>query len=288
MSQPVGPALARARLATRLKRLRGDRPAADVAKAMHWSLSKLNRIENSKVTISAVEVEALAKHYGVAGSREVARLKQLSLDSRQRMWWREHHLAEDFLNYIAFEHDSTHLYSYQATFCPGLVQTKAYAEVLTSAILRQPVHSDAVQDVVGIRMKRQDSLHERLSGESPPRLSLAIDEAALRRPVGGHEVMAEQIDRLLKLNDHPLITIVVIPMDLGAHAGLGGPFELLTFSEDDDLDVVYIETPAIDFLLTDAKETAAFPNIMKELLDTDTTGESLAAAAERARRAFIG
>jgi len=108
------------RLSNQLREMRHDRPAADVARAMHWSLSKLNRIENNKVTIQPIEVEALARHYGVADSAEVGRLVELSVASRRRMWWRDEHehLDEDFLNFIAFENDASHLNGYQATFVP--------------------------------------------------------------------------------------------------------------------------------------------------------------------------
>lgn len=282
MTQPVGPALARMRLSRRLQRLRGDRAAADVARTMHWSLSKLNRIENAKVTITPIEVEALARHYGVANTNDIKRLVQLSLQSRQRGWWRDEHFPEDFLNFIAFENDASHLSGYQATFVPPLVQTKEYAEAVTSAALRQPVDAQAVQEVVSVRMRRQVTLQQRLAGEHPPSLSLALDEAVLLRPVGGATAMAAQLDRLVEMSGQPTVRLVVVPLRLGAHPGVGGSFELLTFSEDSDLDVVFIETPASDFLLTDAEDTNTFQDVMTELLSTDTTGDSLAKAVKRA------
>src|SRR6187401_2329887 len=112
MSEPIGPAIARVRLSTHLRLLRDDRPAAEVARAMHWSLSKLNRIENNKVTIQPIEVEALAHYYGLSNPAEVGRLVELSVASRRRMWWRDEHehLEEDFLNFIAFENDASHIY----------------------------------------------------------------------------------------------------------------------------------------------------------------------------------
>src|SRR5690349_24063418 len=116
MTERVGPALARMRLSNQLREMRDDRPAAEVARAMHWSLSKLNRIENNKVTIQPVEVEALARHYGVRDQAEIDHLVQLSVASRQRMWWRDEteHLQEEFLSFIAFENDASHLYGYQS------------------------------------------------------------------------------------------------------------------------------------------------------------------------------
>jgi hypothetical protein len=285
MTQPVGPALARVRLSRRLQQMRSERPAADVARAMHWSLSKLNRIENAEVTITPVEVEALARHYGVESKRELNRLTQLSVQSRQRGWWREEreHFEKDFLNFIAFENDAAHLYGYQATFLPPLLQTPQYAEAVTAAGLRQPPDAAKVQEVVSVRMKRQETLRERLAGEHPPSLSLAIDEAVLLRPIGGAAVMAAQLERLAAMAEEPTVRLVVVPLRLGAHPGVNGSFELLTFSEASDLDVVFIETPASDFLLTGADDTSTFRDVMAELLDTDATGDSLASAIGRAR-----
>ena len=288
MTERVGPALARMRLSNQLREMRHDRPAADEARAMHWSLSKLNRIENNKVTIQPIEVEALARHYGVADSAEVGRLVELSVASRRRMWWRDEHehLDEDFLNFIAFENDASHLNGYQATFVPPALQTPEYAIALTSSILRKPPRHPEVRKIVDVRLKRQETLRERLNGPFPPQVSQVIDEGVLLRPVGGDRVMAAQLDHLVEVGAQPDIEIVVLPFRLGVHPGLGGSFELLTFSEDDDLDVVFIETPAIEFLLTDAEETAPFREIMKELLATDAAGDSLDRAVANAVKAL--
>jgi hypothetical protein len=272
------------RLAGHLRYLRGDTPAADVAQAMHWSLSKLNRIENNKVTIQPLEVQALVGHYGVDDPEEVDRLVQLSLASRQRMWWRDRHVPDDYLTFVAFENDASHLYGYQATYLPPLLQSRDYAVALTASVLRRSVNDSEVQNIVDVRMKRQEILMERLTREHPPRLSQAIDEAVLLRPIGGDKVMSAQLDHLLEMNRRPTVDLTVLPFRLGAHPGLGGTFELLTFSEDDDLDVVFIETPGTDFLLTDAENTITFRSIMQDLLSSDTSGDSLEHAVHRARR----
>lgn len=288
MVERVGPALARIRLSTHLRDLREERPAADVARAMHWSVSKLNRIENNKVTIQPVEVEALLHHYGITDPAEVGRLIGLSVASRRRMWWRDEHehLDEDFLNYIAFENDAALIFGYYATWIPWPLQTPEYATVLTSSIMRKPPTHPDVRKVVDVRLKRQETLRERLNGPFPPQVSQVIDEGVLLRPVGGDRAMAAQLDHLVEVAAQPGFRIVVLPFRLGAHPGLGGPFELLGFSEDDDLDVVFIETPANDFLLTDAEETVTYRAIKDELLATDPTGDSLDRAVANAIKAL--
>jgi Domain of unknown function (DUF5753)/Helix-turn-helix domain len=292
MTELVGPALARMRLSAQLRGLRGESPAAEVARAMHWSLSKLNRVENNKVTIQPLEVQALARHYGVDDAAEVDRLVELSVASRQRMWWRDEHFDEnytsdeDYTNFIALENDATHLHGYQSSFVPPLLQTVAYAEALTSAVIRRPVDDPVVRKLVDVRLRRQETFMARLAGDAPPRFSQVVDEAVLLRPVGGVDVMSAQLDHLLEMGARPTVQLVVIPLRYGAHPGLGGPFELLTFPEADDTAVVFIETPASDFLLTDEEKTSTFQAIIDELLLTDTAGDSLVQAAKKARRAI--
>ncbi|MFI7543329.1 helix-turn-helix domain-containing protein [Actinoplanes sp. NPDC049599] len=282
MTEPVGPALARALLSRELRTLRGNTPAAAVAGAMHWSLAKLNRIENNKVTIQPLEVEALARHLGVTDGDELKRLVDLSLASRQRMWWREKHFPDELINFIAFENDATHLYAYQATFVPPLLQTRQYAEALTSSVLQTSPEDPAVVSLVDARMKRRETLMARLAGDQPPSVSQAIDESVLLRPIGGDDVMAAQLDHLVEMAGRDTVELTVLPLRLGVHPGLSGAFELLTFTEDRDLDVVFIETPGTDFLLTDAENTATYRRVMDELL---TMGESLAEAVHKVRQA---
>jgi hypothetical protein len=96
--------------------------------------------------------------------------------------------------------------------------------------------------------------------------------------------MSAQLDHLLEMNDRPTVRLVVLPLRLGAHPGLGGSFELLTFPEATDQAVVFIETPANDFLLTDEERTPTFQAIMDELLRLDADGHSLEQDVGDARR----
>lgn len=124
---------------------------------MHWSLSKLNRVENNKVTIQPIEVQALVAHYGLEDADEVARLVELSLASRQRMWWRDEHFDEEFLNFIAFENDASHLYGYRTSFVPPLLQTEECALALTSSIIRKSIDDPTVRKLVDVRLRRQET-----------------------------------------------------------------------------------------------------------------------------------
>jgi hypothetical protein len=290
MTEPVGPAIARLRLHTYLSELResqGHR-ASVVARKMRWSPSKLNRIENGVVTIQPIEVKALLEFYGINDQTEVERLMELSEISRERRWWREEKLSQEFKDFVAFESEASGLYGYFALFVPGLLQTPDYAKALSSPAIKEAVADTTGMNLTEVRRKRQETLFERLDSNRPPALNMAIDEAVLRRPIGGHEVMAAQLDHLLAVSERKTVNLTVVPFDLGAHGGLGGTFELLEFAGRHDKDVVFIETPADDFLLIGEGRTETFRKIMDDLLSSGLTGEHAVDEIRAARRALTG
>ena len=233
-----------------------------------------------------VEVEALARLYGVSDEAQTQHLVQLSVISRQRMWWRDERLNEDFMNFVAFENDASELFSYQTTIVPALLQTEAYARAAISSILGLSPDEPGVWKRVDVCLRRQEMLLNRLNGESPPTLSQVIDESVLHRPVGGANVMEAQLDHLMAMAERPEIKVVVLPVRLSIHPGLGGAFDLLTFMDDMDIDVVLIETAATDFLLTEPEITQTYRRIMADLLAIDSADTSLEMAIAGARSAL--
>ncbi|MGW4941456.1 helix-turn-helix domain-containing protein [Actinoplanes sp. NPDC004185] len=286
MNEPVGPAIARQRLHTYLRERRETQghTASAVARKMRWSQSKLNRIENGVVTIQPIEVKALLEFYDVQDPAEVERLMDLSEISRERRWWREEKLSQEFKDFVAFESEASGLYGYFALFIPGLLQTPEYATALSSPVIKEAVADATGMNLTEVRRKRQETLFDRLDSSRPPVLNMAVDEAVLLRPVGGAEVMAAQLDHLLAVSKRPTVHLTVVPLDLGAHGGLGGTFELLEFAGREDDDVVFIETPADDFLLTDKTKTETFRKIMDDLLSSGLSGKHATDEISRARR----
>jgi transcriptional regulator with XRE-family HTH domain len=286
MIEPVGPAIARQRLHLYLRERREtlELAASAVAKKMRWSASKLNRIENGVVTIQPIEVKALLEVYGVQDPVEVERLMDLSEISRERRWWREEKLSQEFKDFVAFESEASGLYGYFALFIPGLLQTPQYAEALSSPVIREAVADSTGMHLTEVRRKRQETLFDRLDGSRPPTLNMAIDEAVLLRPVGGSQVLAAQLEHLLDVAKRATVHLTVVPLDLGAHGGLGGTFELLEFAGEQDKDVVFIETPADDFLLIDKAKTETFRKIMDDLLASGHSGTDAIREITKARR----
>ncbi|MFI1990028.1 helix-turn-helix domain-containing protein [Actinoplanes sp. NPDC020271] len=273
----AGPKIARASVAQRLKLLRerAGLSASVVAGAMDWSASKLTRIEKGEVSVQPLEVRALLTYYGVADDDEVDELSRLSRTSRTRQWYSKHRLTGAFADFVAYENEAAVIRMWQILFVPGLLQTKEYARTAVARTLRADPNDEQVQARVDLRMSRQEAVFERLGGPNAPRIEAVIDEAVLRRPVGGPDLMSRQLDRLLELAEgNDRISIGVTPLDLEHHSGLGGSFELLQFSGQSHSDVLFVEAAAgSDFLLTDDASTKQHRALFQDLLDYGRTGD---------------
>ena len=273
----LGPKVARANVAQRLRELRDQAGlgVAQVAKAMDWSFSKLTRIEKGDVSIQPLEARALLGHYGVTDENVIAELSRLARTSRSRQWYSRHRLTGAYAEFVAFENEAAFIHTWQLLFVPGLLQTRDYARAVTARTLRADPNDEQVQARVDLRMDRQQALFERLDGPDAPQVVAIIDESVLRRPIGGRDVLARQLDHLLELGQDPgRFLLGVAPLDLEHHSGLGGSFELLKFSGNSHGDVLFVEGAAgSDFLLTDRSSTDRHNALFQDLLDYGRTGD---------------
>jgi hypothetical protein len=217
---------------------------------LSWSESKLNRIETGVVTVQALEVEALLKLYGVTDEKTIDSLKTLAVVSRTRAWWNKQGLTPEFQQFVAYEAEASVLEVVHALFIPGLLQTKSYAETISSAIRLSDPSDPLVSARVELRMDRQAAFFERLGKANSPAMHAVLDESVLDRPVGGVDVMRDQLDHLLSLAEKPFLSLTVLPRSAGVHAGLGGSFERLEFFDKNDPSIAFVESAAKDTLLT--------------------------------------
>jgi len=150
--------------------------------------------------------------------------------------------------------------TYQIQWVPGLLQTEGYAR----ALLRTgyPGVSD---EEIGRRGELRISRQEILGRPGAPQLWAVIDEGALRRPMGGREVMREQLQHLIKMAEHPAVTIQILPFGVGGHSGGGGPFTILRFAEPDLQDVIYIEQLTSALYLDKPAEVDRYLEVMEQL-----------------------
>jgi transcriptional regulator with XRE-family HTH domain len=234
----LGPAAARIRLGTQLRRLREEAEMSQTAAgaAIRSSASKISRMELGRIAIKARDLTDLLACYGVCDETECDSMLALSSDGSVPGWWRAYGDAVPawMRPYLGLEQAATLIRSYDVQFVAGLLQTPEYAR----AVFSMPGGSDGerADRQLAVRMRRQEILHR----ADPPHLWALIDEAALRRPVGGTAVMRAQIEHLLEMSKLRHVNIQVLPFRAGGHA-VGGPIILLRFAGDQLPDVVYLE-----------------------------------------------
>jgi transcriptional regulator with XRE-family HTH domain len=238
VSSAQSPTVRRRRLALELRRLRevAKLTCEEVAEQLECSASKISRVETGRVSVSPRDVRDVLEIYGVADEQRDG-LVQLARESRQKGWWHpfgdtvQPHLA----TYLGLESAASEIRIYEVNLIPGLLQTEDYARaILTTSMVNSP--RPDVERRVELRMERQ-----RLSRADPPELWCVLDEAALRRHVGGREVMRAQLEHLLEAASLRNVSLQVLPFAGGAHPGMGRPFSIMSFGEDADPDVVYLE-----------------------------------------------
>lgn len=239
----ASPTMRRRRLAAELRRLRHDAGLSieDVTAGLGWQPSKLSRIENRQVGISTADLRKLFVAYKVADSALRDQLADMARRATERGWWQSFSsdvVPSALANLIGLETEARTIRSYEPELVPGLLQTEAYARAIMRAWQPSWTASD-IDRRVEIRLGRQDVLRQ--AGASP-QVSCIINEAVLRRSVGGNEVMHEQVEVLAKERDPANVTVQVLPFNSGAHPAMAGPFQVLTFYDPGDLGVVHLES----------------------------------------------
>lgn len=256
MSDGPHPQVPRRRLRVEL---RNAREAAaftqdDVAKAMEWSLSKIIRIEAGSVGVSTNDLKALLRLYKINEQDRTDELLALARQSRERSWWSGYKdlLSLQYIQFIDYESAATAIRGFQPVLVPGLLQTQDYARV-TIAQLAERVTPKIIEDLVEIRMKRQ----ELLAREMSPAMLFILDEAVVRRVVGGKDVMRKQIAHLMELNARDNMTIELVPFSAGAHPGMQGPFVIMQLPEPAEDEILYLEGSKGAMVIRDDPEDLA-------------------------------
>ena len=255
MASNVNPTVRRRRLGQELRRLRELKgmTAEEVAERLLVSQSKISRLENGRRSISQRDVRDLCGVYEVEDHRIVDSLMQMAKDSRQQGWW---HAFGDipYSVYIGLETDAASLRVYDPQVVPGLLQTPQYAEALIAGALPETVPAD-VEKRVNVRLRRQERVK---ATENPLRLWVVIDEAALRRTIGGKQLMIDQLESLIDQSRLPHVTVQVLPFSMGAHPGINGQYAILEFPDASDSSVVYIEGVTSDLYLEKANDVQKY------------------------------
>ncbi|KJK37965.1 XRE family transcriptional regulator [Streptomyces variegatus] len=238
-----GPAVRRRKLGAELRALRTSAglTSGEAARLVGWHQSKVSRIETGTSGVKPADVRLLLDAYGVADSQLRGLLMALagSDDSDGRHhWWHAYRgvLPPTYRDFISLESQAGAMRTLETTVVPGLLQTPEYARAVTGAAV-EGLPEDRLDTLVEVRLARQDVLR----ADPPLRLSAVLDEAVLRREVGGPGVMARQLERLIEAARLPQVRLQVLPFAAGAHIGVTGPFVIFSFSSTSDLDVVVLD-----------------------------------------------
>jgi transcriptional regulator with XRE-family HTH domain len=269
MADDHGPVVQSAVLRGELVRLRRASQLSqyEVAHELHWSPSKLIRVEGGRSSITKTDLDALLDRYGVDSEAERERLHGLNRGARGAGWWDAYRneVPGPYLDYVGYEAGTVFIRQFPGTVVPGLLQTAEYAESLTTRSV-DPVQVGAV---VNVRLQRQSELLRR---SLPPRQYYVLDESVIRRHVGIERdpiVMPNQLRYIADAaTGNEFMTVRVIPFNVGVHAGLGGPFTLLEF--DGGLsDLLYLDTGRgeVAILTVNDPDVAEYADKFESLLD---------------------
>lgn len=262
-----GPTILRIILGTQLRRLREglsiSREAA--GDAIRGSHAKISRLELGRVACKERDVADLLTFYGVHDHQERDEYLRLAREAGTPGWWQKYSdvMSPWFDRLIGLEEAASMIRTYEVQFVPGLLQCEEYArEVIKLGHPRMDERE--LERRVALRMDRQALL----SASRAPRLWAVVDEAALQRPLGGHQVMQRQLEHLLWAAAQPNITLQIAPFEIGGLAAAGGPVTILRFVEPDLPDVVYLEQLTSSLYLEKREEVENYMMVMDRLCAT--------------------
>ncbi|MDH6450746.1 MULTISPECIES: helix-turn-helix transcriptional regulator [unclassified Streptomyces] len=238
------------RLALRSARDKAGLTQRDAAEALEWSLSKIIRIEAGTVSLSVTDLRAMLREYGVTDQEAVSELEEAARGSKGQSWWSEYSdvMTPVFTQFLGYESAATLIRAYHPSLVPGLLQTTDYATALFEI---SPMDTRRMQRTLDMRLARQ----ERVLQEGGPKVEVILDEAALRRQIGGPATMRQQVSHIKELASGEQVTAYILPFTAGAHDSLESSFFLLSFQDEED--ALYLVGPGGTLTNRDDREVIA-------------------------------
>jgi transcriptional regulator with XRE-family HTH domain len=271
------------------QQLRERREAAkltlkDAAEYLQRDASTVSRFESGVYPVRRGDLLALLDLYNVSHQRERDELFRLSEEVWQTGWWDRYAKDVDrqFAELPWLEARAERICSYHAMVVPGIMQTRAYAEVWIQAVEGPTATDEEIGRWVDLRMTRQ----QMLEGEQPTRMCVILEEWVLRRPIGGPEVMRGQLERIVDLGRHATVEVRVLPTSVGPHAGREDGFFVVFEMPEPYPDVAYLETLAGSlYVETPGVErfAAAYDRLHRASLGPEESAELISAIAEEFR-----
>lgn len=239
----------------------------------------ISRWENGERSVRPTDLRLLLDIYDVQGERRET-LLTLSRQAKERGWWQSYASAipEWFQVYVGLEAEASLVHVYESELVDGLLQTADYYR----AFLRTApaaADEDGADRKIEVRLARQ----ERLTGDDPPEYWAVLNEAVIRRVVGGADVMRKQLDHITGLSELPHVNVQVLPFSAGVHPAMDGGFRILGFPEAADPDMVYLENQAGSLYLEEEPEidryARMFSHLIAKALDPEESRRMIARVA---------
>ncbi|MFI7147576.1 helix-turn-helix domain-containing protein [Nonomuraea sp. NPDC050022] len=280
MTAGSSPTVRRRRLASELRRLRKESgiTAETVAERLEFDQSWVSRIESGRRGIRANDLRALLDVYDVHGpARE--ELLLLARQARQRGWWHSYGdvIPEWFQVFVGLEAEASELRSYDPELVPGLLQTPDYYRAYLS-VAPLSESTEEIDRKIEFRQARQD----RVTGSDPLQLWAIMNEAAIRRLIGSHETMKEQVSHLITMSHRANVTIQILPFSAGPHPAMDGGFVVMGFPQAPDPDVIYLESQVGSLYLEEPsavdRYNLVFNHLRAKAFDPDRSRSLLASA----------
>ena len=212
----------------RLRELRNavDLTVEEVGQKLLCSATKISRLETGARRASLRDVRDLCRIYVVTDQDQVEDLMALASRAREPGWWKQY---EDAIlsPYIGLEQAAVAITVYSMSFIPALIQTNDYARATIKSIERK-IDPAVLDQRVEVRLRRQELLHR----PDPPRYRVLLDEAVLRRQVGGTAVMQAQLDKIVTCASEQKVTVQVIPFDVGVYPSSDSNVVFLEFADE--------------------------------------------------------
>ena len=226
--------------------------AAEAIYSSEWTIRRMERAEGG---LKPLTVKSLLMAYGVTDVREIDAFVSLAKDASKPGWWHSYHdvLPSWFKVAVGLEESAALIRAYEPQVVPGLLQAEGYIRAITAASF-PAASEDFAERSVALRLARQ----QLLTRPDPPQYWVVLDETVLRRPIGGPDVMREQIRHLIECAKRPKVTIQVIPFAAGWHPALYGMFNIFRFLGDQLPEIVYSEALTGAMYLNKPEETVRY------------------------------
>ncbi|QSB06070.1 helix-turn-helix domain-containing protein [Natronoglycomyces albus] len=246
----VSPTIRRRRVGTELRKIRTESGTSVevIASALEVTTSTVYRMELGRVGIKPRDVNDYAEACHYQDDEQIAYLKSMASEGRQRGWWARYSdtIEPLYQTYVGLEADAEQLRMYDAIMFNGLLQTREYALATFEHVVQSS--REHMEKRIELRIERQSRLSEDLE------LISVMDEAVIRRILGDRDVSRNQLDHVLEMSENPNVHLQVLPFSVAAYPGMLGSFTVMSFRAMDDPkddgyrhpDIAYVEGAGLD------------------------------------------